>query len=61
MDSGDHTQHSFADPVAALKKRNELLKELIGERLFTREEVKAMTPEEVHKNYDKIRRSMRKW
>ncbi len=28
---------------------------------FTREQVKAMTPEEVHKNYDKIRESMTKW
>lgn len=32
-----------------------------GEGLFTREQVQAMTPEEVHKNYDKIRASMRKW
>lgn len=32
-----------------------------GEGLYTREQVQAMTPEEVHKNYDKIRASMRKW
>lgn len=28
---------------------------------FTREQVKAMTQEEVHKNYEKIRKSMAKW
>lgn len=28
---------------------------------FTREQVQAMTKEEVHKNYDKIRASMAKW
>lgn len=28
---------------------------------FTREQVQAMTEEDVHKNYDKIRASMRKW
>lgn len=28
---------------------------------FTREQVQKMTPEEVHKNYDKIRASMPKW
>lgn len=32
-----------------------------GEGFYTREQVQAMTPEEVHKNYDKIRASMRKW
>lgn len=32
-----------------------------GEGLFTKEQVQAMTQEEVHKNYDKIRASMRKW
>lgn len=28
---------------------------------FTKEQVQKMTPEEVHKNYDKIRASMTKW
>lgn len=28
---------------------------------YTKEQVRAMTKEEVHKNYDKIRASMRKW
>ena len=28
---------------------------------FTADQVRAMTPEEVHKNYDKIRKSMEKW
>ncbi len=28
---------------------------------FTADEVRKMTPEEVHKNYDKIRKSMEKW
>jgi hypothetical protein len=28
---------------------------------FTREQVKGMSKEEIHKNYDKIRASMTKW
>ena len=28
---------------------------------FTADQVRAMSPEEVHKNYDKIRKSMEKW
>ena len=32
-----------------------------SEGLFTREQVQAMSQEEVHKNYDKIRASMSKW
>lgn len=32
-----------------------------GKDYFTRDEVKAMSQEEVHKNYDKIRESMKKW
>lgn len=32
-----------------------------GESFFTKEQVQAMTQEEVHQNYDKIRASMRKW
>ncbi len=32
-----------------------------GKEYFTRDEVKAMSQAEVHRNYDKIRESMKKW